>query len=490
MKLTTKNRSTKLTKTPLLIVFGTQGATLELPEGVELPASAMGDFAGKFRQKRLTDAAAGPAERVLLIGLGPAGSATWEHLRRAAAIGAKEAESLGLKTATLWVGEQAEKAGCDAEHAGWALAEGAVMASYRYTELKSKPRKAALGSLTFVGDGAAFKRGVTRGEALANANCFTRDLQNAPGNVMTPTELAARAKKVAASSSQVSFKVLDEAAMKKMGMGSLLGVSQGSRQPAKLIHLTYKPAKKKRGAKKIALVGKGLTFDAGGISLKPSAKMDEMKYDMSGGAAVVGTFHALAALGCEHEVHGIVPASENMPDGQATKPGDVHTAMNGLTIEVLNTDAEGRLILADALTYTQQKVKPDTIIDLATLTGAVIVALGHELSGMFASTTELRDALTAAGEETGEKVWPLPLLDLHKDQMKGQVSDLRNINTPGQGNGSTSGAAFLSNFVGDTEWCHLDIAGTAWGSLDRDYVGGPQGSGVGPRLLMAYLAGQ
>lgn len=490
MKLTTKNRSTKLAKTPLLIVLGTYGESLELPEDVQLPSSAIDDFEGKFRQRRLTDAAGGAAERVLLIGLGKAEDATWERLRRAAAIAAREAESLGVKNATLWVGSQAETAGCDAEHAGWALAEGAVMARYKFDELKSKPSTPKCKGMTLYGDGAAFKRGVERGAALAEANCFTRDLQNTPGNLMTPTDLAARAKQVATGSPQVTFKVLDEAAMKKLGMGALLGVSAGSREPAKLIHLTYKPAKKKRGSKKIALVGKGLTFDAGGISLKPSSKMDEMKYDMSGGAAVIGTFHALAALGCDHEVHGIVPASENLPDGLATKPGDIHTAMNGMTIEVLNTDAEGRLILADALTYTCQKVKPDTIIDLATLTGAVIVALGHELSGMFASTNELREALTTAGEATGERVWPLPLLDLHKDQMKGRISDLRNINTPGQGNGSTSGAAFLSNFVGDTEWCHLDIAGSAWGSMDRDYVGGALGSGVGPRLLMAYLAGR
>jgi leucyl aminopeptidase len=289
----------------------------------------------------------------------------------------------------------------------------------------------------------------------------------------------------------VGVKVLDERAMKQLGMGALLGVSRGSVEPARLIHLTYKPAARKSGAKqraRVALVGKGLTFDAGGISLKPSMKMWDMKYDMSGGAAVLGVFHALAnGLDVDVEVHGVVPASENLPDAAASKPGDLSTAMNGTTIEVLNTDAEGRLILADALCYTASKIKPDTIIDLATLTGAVIVALGHELSGMFASTTELRDALSAAGEEVGEAVWPLPLFDFHKEQMKGEVADLRNINSPNHGNGSTSGAAFLSHFVGDVEWAHLDIAGTAWGARERDWVGGNQGTGVGVRLLMRYL---
>lgn len=488
MKLTAKARSTKLPKTPLLVLFGTEGDPVELPAGVALPAGALDDFKGKFRQTRLADALEGPAERVLLVGLGKSVEADWERMRRAAALAVKAAESAGYASLSMWTSESIEEAACGGEGAGRSLAEGAVMAGYRYDALKSKAEKPKLRQVTVFGGGKEFRDGVARGAALGEANCFARDLQNAPGNVMTPTALAAAAKNLASGAPEISVKVLDEAAMKKLGMGALLGVSQGSRQPAKLIHLTYRPKKRKRGAKRIALVGKGLTFDAGGISLKPAAKMDEMKYDMSGGAAVVATFHALRALGCEHEVHGIVPASENLPDGQATKPGDVHKAMNGKTIEVLNTDAEGRLILADALCYTVDKVAPDQILDLATLTGAVIIALGHELTGIFPSTTEMRDRLISAGEATGEKVWPLPLLDLHRDQMKGNVADLKNINNPGAGNGSTSGAAFLSNFVGDTEWCHLDIAGTAWGGLDRDYVGGATGSGVGPRLLMEYLA--
>jgi leucyl aminopeptidase len=487
MKLTAKDRATKLQKTPLLVLLGTEGDPVALPEGVELPANALSDFSGKFRQVRLCDAQAGPAERVALIGLGKRATVQWEQQRRAAAVAVKLAEELGLDSAVVWASEGVEELGCGPEGTGRSLAEGCVMGSYRYTSLKSKSERPKLGAVTLVGGGKAFRDGVERGVALGAANCFTRDLQNAPANLMTPTDLAQQAKKVAARSPQMSCKVLEAAAMEKLGMGALLGVAQGSRQPPKLIHLVYKPAKKTKTSRTVALVGKGLTFDTGGISLKPGAKMDEMKYDMSGGAAVLGTFHALAALGCQHEVHGIVPATENMPDGQATKPGDVHTAMNGTTIEVLNTDAEGRLILCDALCYTVEKVKPDQILDLATLTGAVIIALGHELTGIFPTTTEMRDRLLAAGEATGERCWPLPLLDLHKDQMKSPIADLKNINAPGAGNGSTSGAAFLSNFVGDTEWCHLDIAGTAWGTLERDYVGGPLGSGVGPRLLVEYL---
>ncbi|MDG1500277.1 MAG: M17 family metallopeptidase, partial [Planctomycetota bacterium] len=217
------------------------------------------------------------------------------------------------------------------------------------------------------------------------------------------------------------------------------------------------------------------------------ARMDEMKFDMSGGAAVMGTFHALAKLDVNVEVHCVVVASENMPAHNATKPGDIVTAMNGLTIEVINTDAEGRLILADGLCYASKKIKPDTIIDLATLTGAVVVALGHEISGMFPNTKKLGKDLAKAGENTGERLWELPLLEEHKTQLKGAYGDLRNINS-GQGNGSSAGAAFLSHFVGEgIDWCHLDIAGTAWGSENRDYRGGKTGTGVGVRLLMDYL---
>jgi leucyl aminopeptidase len=216
--------------------------------------------------------------------------------------------------------------------------------------------------------------------------------------------------------------------------------------------------------------------------------MDEMRFDMSGGATVLGVFHALASLDVDREVHGIVPCTENLINGAATKPGDIHTGMSGKTVEVLNTDAEGRLILADALSYAAQKVKPDVTIDLATLTGAVVVALGHELSGMFTASAALRDALLAAGEATGEAVWPLPLLELHKDAMKGSSADLKNIAGGDVGAGSTTAAAFLSHFAEDVgDWCHLDIAGTAWGGRQRQWVGGPQGSGVGPRLLIQYL---
>ncbi len=488
MKLTAKNASAKLTKVDLLVLFAMEGKKPALPAGDEVPRKALPDFSGELREARLTDATAGPAGRVLFIGLGKPEKTTKtvsaESLRRAAAIAVKKAEKVHAKSALIWVADSAKHAE-SSEAAGQAGAEGARMGPYAYTAMKSKAKAPKLTQLALAGPDSAFRKGVRRGEALGQANAFTRDLQNAPGNHMRPRDLVSAARQLARRSARISCKVIDEKEMKRLGMGSLLGVSAGSSEPAYLIHLSYRPAKKAK--RKVALVGKGLTFDAGGISLKPSAKMDEMKYDMSGGAAVLGAFHALGDIDVGLEVHGIVATSENLPDGKANKPGDVCTAMDGTTIEVLNTDAEGRLILADALCYTVKKVQPSTIVDLATLTGAVVVALGHELTGMFASSERLRDALSAAGDQTAERVWPLPLLEEHKDQMKGQIADLRNINS-GEGNGSSAGASFLAHFVGDTEWAHLDIAGTAWNSKSRDYVGGPTGSGVGARLLLQYLS--
>jgi leucyl aminopeptidase len=423
---------------------------------------------------------------VLAIGLGDPAKVDAEALRRAGAIAAKRAEALCAAKVVLRVSETVAALAGGAESAGRALTEGVLLGAYRYTESKSKPDAPKVQSFTLEGPTGAFARGAKLGELTAAANAYTRDLQNRAGNLMTPTVFAHEALALAKKRAAVTCKVLDAAAMKKAGMGLLLGVAQGSVEPPKLLHLTYKPKGRPRG--RVAFVGKGLTFDVGGYSIKPSAQLDEMRYDRSGGAAVLGLFHALAhGLDVPYEVHGVVPATENLIDGNATQPGDIHTAMNGTTVEVLNTDAEGRLVLADALCYVAAKVKPDTIVDLATLTGAVVVALGHEMAGLFATTTKLRDELVAAGEETGERLWPLPLLDVHKDAMKGNFGDLKNISGGDLGAGSSAGAAFLAPFVGDTEWAHLDIAGTAWGGSNRDWVGGPMGSGVGARLLVRWL---
>lgn len=485
MRLTHKNDTGSLASTALLIVFALEGKKPKLPTGVKLPAAALEDFKGEFRQARLCDATAGNARRVLLVGLGEKKGVDTEKLRRVAAIGVKKAETISAADATYYIDEATAKLAGGPESFASALAEGAVMGNYRYDGGKSKPKARKLKKLHTLAKGADFKRGVAHGIALGEANCFTRDLQNYAGNQMTPTKLAGEARGLARRSPKITCKVIDEAGMKKMGMGLLLGVSAGSREPAKLIHLVYKPKGKSKG--RVAFVGKGLTFDAGGISLKPSRGMEEMRYDMSGSAAVLGAFHALAGVDVPYEVHGIVPSSENLADGQATKPGDIHTSMKGTTVEVINTDAEGRLILADALHYTCTKVKPDTIIDLATLTGAVVMGLGHEVAGMYASTDELRDALFAASNESGERLWPMPLESAFVDNLKEGPADLRNICTPNMGGGSIAGAAFLSQFVDDTPWAHLDIAGTAWNQLARDYTGGKGGTGAGARVLVQYL---
>lgn len=486
MKFSHKNYTGKPSEASMLVVLATEGRVPDLPAGVTIPKHTTKGFKGEFRESRLTDATAGKAERVMYIGLGKSGEVDGEKVRRAAAIAVQKAEHVSAKTLAILVDDEVASTAGGPESFGAALAEGAVMGAYRYDLGKSKPEPRKLEQAHSLAVGAAFKHGVEYGIALGEANVFARDLQNRAGNQATPRFLAAEAQKLARRSSRITCKVLDEAGMKKLGMGLLLGVAQGSREPARLIHLTYKPGGAAR--KKVALVGKGLTFDAGGISLKPAAKMEEMRYDMSGGAAVLGAFHALASLDVPCEVHGIIPSTENLPGGEATKPGDVHVAMNGTTVEVINTDAEGRLILADALCYTLAKVKPKTIVDLATLTGAVVVALGHEMTGMFATTDRLAGQLTAAGDATGEKVWRLPLLPGHVENLKGGPADLRNICTPDLMGGSIAGAAFLSQFVGDTEWSHLDIAGTAWGQSSRDYVGGNGGTGVGVRLLMSFLA--
>jgi leucyl aminopeptidase len=483
MKLLHLEPNARLDAHELAVFFAFEGQKPELPKDVALRDFALKDFKGEFREVRACDAQDGPVQRVLVIGLGKEEALDAERLRRVAALAVQKAEGAAAKNCALVVPRAlSDKAG--PERLGQAFAEGALLGAYRWEKGKSKPKEPKLQTAAVVGPkdlGPALERG----RALAEACAFVRDLQNEPANRLTPRDLADAAKKLV-KGQRVRCTVHDEAALKRMGMGLLLGVAAGSRQPPRLVHLVYKPKGKSKG--RIALVGKGLTFDSGGISIKPSAKMDEMRFDMSGGAAVLGVFHALRALDVPWEVHGIVGATENMPGGNATKPGDIHVAMNGTTVEVLNTDAEGRLVLADCLCYVGAKVKPDVVVDLATLTGAVVTALGHELAGLFASTERLERELRAAGEETGERLWPLPLLDVHKDAMKGTFADLKNISGGDLGAGSSAGAAFLAPFVPEkAEWAHLDIAGVAWGGSARDWVGGPMGSGYGARLLVRWL---
>ncbi len=480
-------KSSLAKSSPWVALFVVAGKKPEMPRGMSLPKGFLEDFEAKPRSTRETYTGDKEFPRVLLVGLGEADAVDSEGLRRAAAVAAKAAKGSGCTAAGVYVSDAiAELAGGE-EQTLRDVAEGLVLGAYEYQGAKAqKKNPKALKKLTLWANGTPASRGAKKGLALAEACNFTRELQNKSGNLLRPADMASHARKLATRSPQISCKIFDEAAMKKMGMGLFLSVSQGSDYPAKLIHLTYKPKGKSKG--KISVVGKGLTFDAGGVSIKPSAKMEEMRYDMSGGAAVLGLFHALADVAVPYEVHGIVGATENTINGKATLPGDVHTGMNGTTVEIQNTDAEGRLVLADCLTYAQKKTKPDTLLNLATLTGAVIVAVGHELTGIYPTNEGLRDTLVEAGQRVGEKCWPLPLIEEFKEAMKGSVADLKNIGPPSLGAGSSQGAAFLSYFVEPgQEWCHFDIAGAAWNAGNRDWVGGPLGTGIGTRLLMEYL---
>lgn len=357
---------------------------------------------------------------------------------------------------------------------------------YQFDELKSKKKKnrRPLRKITFTvptrRELPECEIALNEGRAIANGIKFTRDLANRPSNICTPTYLAKQAKDLGKTYRSLTVNVLEEADMEKLGMGSLLSVSQGSEEPGKLITLEYKGAKKSQ--KPVVLVGKGVTFDTGGISMKPAAGMDEMKYDMCGAASVLGTVSAVAELGLPINVVGVIPAVENMPSGTATNPGDIFTTMAGLTVEVLNTDAEGRLILCDALTYSE-RFNPEVVIDIATLTGACVIALGKHASGLLSNHNPLARDLLNAGEEACDKAWQLPLWDEYQQQLNSPFADMANIG--GREAGTVTAACFLSRFTEKYHWAHLDIAGTAWLSGSNK---GATGRPV--PLLMQYILNQ
>ena len=333
---------------------------------------------------------------------------------------------------------------------------------YKYDQTLSKKKTPSkLKRIKFACDQASqlkqIKQGIIQGKAIADGMVVTKELGNLPANVCTPRYLAKTAQSIKKGKGKLSLTVLDEREMKKLGMGSLLSVSAGSVEPAKLISLQYKGAA--RNSKPVVLVGKGITFDTGGISLKPGAGMDEMKFDMCGAATVLGTMQAICDMNLPLNVVGLVAAAENMPGGKATKPGDVVTSMSGQTIEVLNTDAEGRLVLCDALTYAK-RYDPDVVIDMATLTGACLVALGHEASGLMSNSDNLSNDLLAAGQSTGDRAWRLPIWDEYQPLLDSNFADIANIG--GRWAGTITAACFLARFTKEYKWAHLDIAGTAW----------------------------
>jgi leucyl aminopeptidase len=425
-----------------------------------------------------------PSERLLLIGLGKRADFDIEKLRQACGTAAKTARDMGLTSVSsaLHMHDIVEAAPQDI---GQAIAEATELALYRFDKYKTdkeaaKEKAKALKTLVLPEKNArrrlAMQRGANAGAKIAMAVGYVRDMVSEPAGVLTPTALANRAK---ALSRKHGFKctVMTLDRIKKLKMGALLGVAQGSHQPPRLIVLEYKGG----GAKKkpLALVGKAITFDSGGISIKPAQGMDEMKTDMSGGAAVLGAVCAAAMLKLPVNIVGVIPSTENLPGGGAYKPGDILRSMSGITIEVLNTDAEGRLILSDALAYAA-RYKPAAIIDLATLTGACVIALGHVNTGLMGNDDKLVGKIEDAARLTSEKVWRLPLDEEYGEQIKSDIADVKNIG--GRSAGTITAAMFLQKFVKDIPWAHLDIAGTAWGEKARPCC--PKGAtGVGVRLL-------
>ena len=401
------------------------------------------------------------SDRVLLVGLGKESEFDERAYRKAVVASIKALSQGGVETAGSFLAEITVKK----HNAHWKaaqLVEVALDCSYRFEQFKSKKsEKKGIAKLVInvdKSDIAAAEAGLKQGLALAAGVSFAKDLGNFPPNVCTPTYLAEQAEALAKSHG-IKVQVLERAEMEELGMGSFLGVAQGSVQPPKLIVMHHNGGKKNQ--KPVVLVGKGITFDTGGISLKPGAEMDEMKYDMCGAASVLGTFKAIAEMNLALNVVGIIPTCENMPDGNAIRPGDVLTSMSGLTIEVLNTDAEGRLILCDALTYAE-RFEPDAVVDIATLTGACVIALGHHASGLFSNKDSLAAELLEAGEQSLDRAWHMPMWDDYQPQLDTNFADMANIG--GRAGGSITAACFLSRFTKKYDWAHLDVAGTAWKS--------------------------
>ncbi|QYO65343.1 leucyl aminopeptidase [Leptolyngbya sp. 7M] len=427
-------------------------------------AAAMkaGEFkgdAGEFLLIRLTPKGKLKASKLLLVGAGDRSDQRESAISVASGAATRYLRKCNVKSFAFDA-----RSNSDAVTVAQNAVQGAITSQFELDKYKTKDKndKAVNKVVVYVAGAksADLNKGIERGRIIGDSMNFTRDLANEPPNILHPTEMAKRAQ-VMAKETGLKCEILDEAKMKRLGMGSLLSVSLGSEQPAKLIVLRYTPTKST--AKKgdlLAFVGKGITFDTGGISLKPGDGMDAMKYDMSGGATVLGTMRAIALLKPSIPVLGIVAAVENMPDGRATRPSDIVTAMNGKTIEILNTDAEGRLILADAVAYAE-KQGANRIVDMATLTGAVIIALGEHNTGIMGNDQGLIDEIISCGKEAGEGFWQLPVGGEYSKQIRSDIADIKNIGPRGKA-GTIMGAVFIQEFVDKAKWAHLDIAGTAW----------------------------
>ncbi len=445
-------------------------------------------FTGKVEQTDVLDTRESvPASYFILCGLGKAEKAGFEQIRQAMGRAVLRAREMGLKRIGVSTNTFIYRSeNIVAEEAATAMTEAANLALYRFTKYKVKENGNSknIDEVRFAEEEnktvAAVKKGIEKGRIISDSVNLARDLINHPANDMTPTILAASAKKMAGAA-RIKCTVLSRPQIEKLGMGAYLGVSQGSVEPPRFIILEYNGGKK--GEKPVVVVGKSITFDSGGISIKPSEGMGKMKYDMSGGAATIGVLRAASMLRLPLNVVGLLPATENMPSGSAIRPGDVLRSMSGRTIEIISTDAEGRLALSDALSYAT-RYKPRWIIDIATLTGACAIALGSHAIGMLGNNKELKDRITSAGEKVWERVWEMPLWDEYAEQIKSPVADMKN--SGGREGGVMTAAIFLSKFVEDYPWVHLDIASTEWIDKDRAYMpAGP--TAIGTRLILQLL---
>ena len=491
MRIRVSNSDLNASKAELAICFAYHGA--KAPEGIrdaklkrELAAQIKAErFQGR-RSDQLLWSSNGrfPARRFLILGLGKRSKSDDQTFRSAAARASRAATKLGAGSIALALPDGKK---VDADELGRAVAEGLIHGNYHYdkylTDADRRPPAVKSAELCGGAAKAALQRGLRRGEKTAGGVQLARDCVNEPPSSLTPTAMANIAKREAKRVG-LSCRVLSKPELTKLGMKALLNVSRGSAAPPKVVHLVYKP-KSKRGAKKIVLVGKGVTFDSGGLNLKPSSAMFTMKCDMGGSAAVLGAIVGLAELGCKHEVHAILGLVENMTGADSYKPGDILESYSGKTIEVGNTDAEGRLVLCDLLAWAAKTLKPDCMVDVATLTGAVVVALGTEASGLFTRHDEMRDGLLAGAAAAGEKWWPMPMYDEYLSLLQHGPADLHNIG--GRWGGAITAALFLGEFVPrDMPWAHVDIAGPAFAESDT-----PErhdgGTGAGAAGLIRWL---
>ncbi len=477
----TVHQGTVLQETaPLVVLAVWEDEALPDPVATLLEAD---DFRGQPHQTVLLyPRGALPARRLLLLGLGKRSAATSDILRQAAAQAGQKAHDLQL---TSFAMNLPLVETISPVSAAQALVEGVELGLYRYLEYKSSPsaeqtHRVEQVRLLLEAPIDAAQRGVTAGQAVARGVLLARDLANGPGNAVTPTRLGEVAQEVGKRHG-MQVTVLGPEELTAQGFGGILAVGQGSAQPPRFIIMEHGSA---GNGPTICLVGKGITFDTGGISIKPAEKMDDMKMDMGGAAAVLGAMEVVGALNLPLHVVGLIGSAENMPGGNAYKPGDIIKTLSGQTVEVLNTDAEGRIVLSDALFYAQ-RYQPQAVVDLATLTGAVVVALGNHATGLMGNNQELADRLIRAGETTAEPVWQLPLWDAYRDMMKSEIADLKNV--AGRQGGAIMAAGFLAAFVGEYPWVHLDIAGTAWTEKATRAYQTRGATGVGVRLLTQML---